>query len=113
MRPNLIDLSHEEFWLVLLNRANHVMRKQRVSEGGLAGTIADPKLIFKIALEHLAHAVILVHNHPSGNTAPSQADRNITDKLCQAGKMLDLPVLDHIIFADHSYLSFADEGYLL
>jgi DNA repair protein RadC len=110
MRPQLQDLPHEEFWIVLLNRANVVMRTEKVSSGGVAGTVADPKMIFKTALEHLASSIILVHNHPSGNRQPSGADISLTKKLKEAGTFLDLPVLDHLIYTDLGYYSFADEG---
>ncbi|QDA59494.1 RadC family protein [Hymenobacter jejuensis] len=112
VRPNLQDLPHEEFWVILLNRANVVMRKQPVSTGGVAGTVADPKVIFKHALEQLASSIILVHNHPSGNRNPSTADIALTRKLKEAGQFLDLPVLDHLIYTDHGYYSFADAGIL-
>jgi DNA repair protein RadC len=85
MRPQLQDLPHEEFWIVLLNRANVVMRTEKVSSGGVAGTVADPKMIFKHALENLASSIILVHNHPSGNRQPSGADISLTKKLREAG----------------------------
>ncbi|MCY7350215.1 MAG: DNA repair protein RadC [Cytophagaceae bacterium] len=112
LRPHLMDLPHEEFWVILLNRANQVIRPVQISAGGVSGTVADPKIIFKAALEHLASAVILGHNHPSGNLQPSQADRDLTRKLKEAGLLLDIPVLDHVILSDRTYLSFADEGYL-
>ena len=112
MKPMLSDLSHEEFWLLLLNRANKVIKKQNISQGGVSGTIADPKLIFNHALNHLASSVILVHNHPSGNTKPSEADKRLTKQLSEAGKLLEIAVLDHIIFTDNSYFSFADENLL-
>jgi len=112
VRPSLMDLPHEEFWVILLNRANVVMRKVAVSQGGVAGTVADPKMIFKEALEQLASSIILVHNHPSGNRQPSAADLALTKKLRQAGDFLDLPVLDHLIYTDRGYYSFADEGVL-
>ncbi len=112
MRPHLSDLPHEEFWIILLSRANVVMRHTAVSQGGVAGTVADPKMIFKEALEHLASSIILVHNHPSGNRQPSGADIQLTKKLKEAGGFLDLPVLDHLIFTDQGYYSFADEGML-
>jgi len=112
VRPNLMDLPHEEFWVILLNRANVVMRKVAISQGGVAGTVADPKMIFKEALEQLASSIILVHNHPSGNRQPSAADLALTKKLRQAGDFLDLPVLDHLIYTDRGYYSFADEGVL-
>jgi DNA repair protein RadC len=112
MAPNLLDLPHEEFWVLLLNRANAVIKKVQISAGGVAGTVADPKIIFKTALENLSSSMILVHNHPSGNLSPSQADKEITKKMKEAGKLLEIPVLDHIIFADKNYYSFADEGIL-
>lgn len=112
MRPHLLDLPHEEFWIILLNRANVVMRKTAISRGGVAGTVADPKMIFKEALEQLASSIILVHNHPSGNRSPSGADIQLTKKLKEAGSFLDLPILDHLIFAEQGYFSFADEGML-
>lgn len=109
MTAELSDLLHEEFWIILLNRANRVMKKIRISEGGTSGTVADAKLIFKYALEELAAALILVHNHPSGNPQPSKHDVELTKNLAEAGKVLDIPVLDHIIFADEEYFSFADK----
>lgn len=112
IKPELWDLPHEEFWLLLLNRANQVVRKERCSTGGVAGTVTDPKIIFKAALQHLASSIILVHNHPSGNLKPSEADLRLTKKLKEAGALLDIPVLDHLIFADGGYYSFADEGIL-
>lgn len=112
MQPHLQDLPHEEFWVMLLNRANVVMRTVSISRGGVAGTVADPKLIFKEALEQLASSIVLVHNHPSGNRNPSAADIALTRKLKEAGQLLDLPVLDHLIFTDQGYHSFADEGML-
>ena len=112
IRPHLMDLPHEEFWVILLNRANVVMRKTAISRGGVAGTVADPKMIFKEALEQLASSIILVHNHPSGNRNPSAADIQLTKKLKEAGNFLDLPILDHLIFAESAYYSFADEGLL-
>lgn len=110
LKPHLSDLSHEEFWIILLNRANDVIKCEKVSSGGVSGTIADPKMIFKIALEHLASGIILAHNHPSGNLNPSQADKDLTKKLKAAGNSLDISVLDHLIFTDKKYYSFADEG---
>lgn len=112
IRPHLLDLPHEEFWIILLNRANAIVKKIQISRGGVAGTVADPKLIFKHALENLASALILVHNHPSGQLKPSTADIALTKKLQAAGKVLDLPILDHLIFTDSSYYSFADEELL-
>ena len=113
MKPHLMDLPHEEFWVVLLNRAHFVLKKAVVSVGGISGTVADPKLIFKTALENLASAIILVHNHPSGNTKPSDSDIVLTRKMKEAGKLLEIPILDHLIFTDSDYYSFADEGRLV
>jgi len=112
MQPFLLDLQNEEFHIILLNRANEIIRTERVSVGGLSGTVADGKVIFKAALEFGSHALILVHNHPSGQTKPSDNDKSLTKKLSEFGKYIDLPVLDHIIFADNGYFSFADNGML-
>ena len=108
--PLLIDLPYEEFWLILLNRSNLVIAKEKISTGGVSGTVVDAKLIFSKALDHLASSVILMHNHPSGNLKPSQADIDITKKLKRAGETLDIAVLDHLIVAEGGYFSFADEG---
>jgi len=110
--PILIDLPHEEFWILLLNRANRVMTRERISIGGVAGTVVDAKMIFKKALEQLASSIVLCHNHPSGNLNPSQADIKITRKLKTAGESLDIAVLDHLIVSEKGYYSFADEGML-
>lgn len=110
IKADLLDIPHEVFWIVLLNRANRVIKKQQISQGGVAGTVADPKIIFKIAVEELASGLILAHNHPSGNLNPSQADLDLTKKLKESGKLLDIQVLDHIIVAGKKYFSFADEG---
>lgn len=112
LKSDLLDLPHEEFWVVLLNRANRVIRKYQVSSGGVAGTVADPKIIFKVALEELASGIILAHNHPSGNLNASQADIDLTRKMKESGKMLEIQVLDHLIIAGRRYMSFADEGIL-
>jgi DNA repair protein RadC len=112
LKADLLDLPHEEFWILLLNRANRVMRKVQVSQGGVAGTVADPKIIFKNALDDLASGIIVAHNHPSGNLSASQADINLTQRLKDGGKLLEIQVLDHLILAGHKYFSFADEGLL-
>lgn len=106
----LTDLYHEEFWLLMLNKANEVVAREKLSAGGMAGTVADVKLAFKIALDARASAIIAVHNHPSGNLKPSEADISLTKKLKEAGKILDLPLLDHLIVSERGYYSFADEG---
>ncbi len=108
--PLIGDLPYEEFWSILLNRGHKVNRSVCVSEGSVSGTVADPKKIFKLALENNASAIILCHNHPSGNISPSPNDHKITKKCREAGSFLDLPVLDHLIVCSDRYYSFADEG---
>lgn len=108
--PDLSDLNYEEFWVIFLNRANQVIGKQNVSKGGVSGTVVDPKVVFKMAVQFPASGIILAHNHPSGNLKPSQADHQLTRKLMDAGKSLDIPVLDHLIIGDRDYFSFVDEG---
>lgn len=108
--PKLQDLSTEEFWILLLNRQNEIIELKQVSQGGVAGTVVDPKVIFKIALQALASGIILSHNHPSGNLKPSKADLDITKKLKTAGQSLEINVLDHLIISEQGYYSFADEG---
>lgn len=106
----LSDLAHEEFWILLLNRNNVVIDKVMISQGGLSGTVIDVRLILKMALDKLACSIILCHNHPSGNLVPSEADKDITRKIKEAGKHMDIPVLDHLIIGNGSYFSFADDG---
>lgn len=110
MKADLLDEPVEHFFLILLSRSNQVIRKIRISQGGTAGTVVDSKLVFKAALEHLAQSIILVHNHPSGNLKPSSQDISLTQRLVKTGRELDLPVLDHVIFTDSGYFSFADEA---
>lgn len=110
--PLLSDLSHEEFWVLLLNRANRVIGKSQVSKGGVAGTVVDPKMVYRRAIENTASALVFCHNHPSGNLSPSEADIQLTRKLTDAGKLFDIQVLDHVIIAADRYYSFADEGRL-
>src|ERR1035437_4364265 len=100
----------EEFYILLLNRANKVLGWYKVSEGGMSGTVVDPKLIFSTALKGLASSIILSHNHPSGNLKPSEQDITLTKRLKQAGELLEIPVLDHLILSSEGYYSFADEG---
>ncbi len=109
-QPILGDLEHEEFWLLLLNRANRVLGRFKVSQGGLSGTVIDTRIIMKKAIDNLASSIIVCHNHPSGNKQPSDADVKITEKLKKATGMLEIKLLDHVIIADKSYFSFADEG---
>lgn len=100
----------EEFIMISLNRANKVIGYYKVSKGGMTGTIADPKVIFTMALNSGATSIIVAHNHPSGNLQPSPQDRQITTKLINAGELLDIKVLDHIILTSNRYYSFLDEG---
>jgi DNA repair protein RadC len=111
--PLLGDLEHEEFWLLMLNRANKVIGRFKVSQGGLSGTVIDTRIILKKALDNLASSIIVCHNHPSGNNQPSDADVKITEKLKKAAGILEIKLLDHIIIADKSYFSFADEGLII
>jgi DNA repair protein RadC len=100
----------ESFKVLFLNRANRVMGVYSLSHGGMTGTVADPKLVFIAALKAAACNIILAHNHPSGNLTPSSADISLTEKMVQAGKFLDINVLDHLIVTTDGYLSFADDG---
>jgi DNA repair protein RadC len=103
----------EQFKILLLNRCNNVLGIYEVSTGGVSGTVADPKLVFAAALKANASNIILCHNHPSGNMKPSRADELLTQKMKDAGKCLDLPVVDHLIISsEEGYYSFADEGLL-
>jgi len=104
------DLSYEVFKILLLNRANLVTKIETISIGGVAGTVVDPKKIFKLALAEGASSIILTHNHPSGNLSPSSADISITKKLVDAGTTLDINVLDHLIISENGFFSFLDEG---
>lgn len=112
MLPLLGDLPHEEFWLLLLNRANVVIRKEQISIGGLSSTVVDVKKILKLTIENLATSIIICHNHPSGNLQPSHADHNITQQIKEAAQLIDTNLLDHIIVTDNGYYSFADEDRL-
>lgn len=109
IKADFTDLPHEEFWIILLNRANAFMSKHFLSKGGQSGTVIDPKIVFKVAIEQQAAYIILVHNHPSGNLKPSEADIKVTKRLKEAGLFLELPIYDHLIVNDHDFLSFADE----
>ena len=109
-QPVLSDLVHEEFWILLLNRANRVIDNIRISQGGISGTVIDVRIILKHALDRLASGIILCHNHPSGNLKPSDADMKITSKIRDSCRTMDLHLLDHLIIADNSYFSFSDEG---
>lgn len=104
------DKEHEEFYAVMLSRANKIKSIELISKGGISGTIADGKIIYKKALAVSASAIVLCHNHPSGNLQPSQADIDLTKKMVEFGKFIDLHVLDHLIVTNEHYFSFADEG---
>lgn len=112
MQPIIGELEHEEFWIIYLNNSNKVIQKQLLSKGGITGTLVDVRLVLKIALEAGATALILAHNHPSGTLKPSDADKQITQKLKQAALSLDIKVLDHLIITEKAYFSFADESIL-
>ena len=112
MHPLLGDLSHEEFWVIYLNNSNKVLDKLQLSKGGMTGTLVDTRIALKRALEVGAISLALVHNHPSGTLQPSEADKQVTQKLATASKSLDLRVIDHLIITEKGYFSFADEGVL-
>lgn len=110
LSDQLLDLQHEEFHVLYLNRGNRLLSCEQISKGGLSGTVADGKLIFHRALQLKASGMILAHNHPSGQLRPSEADLRLTSSLVSFGNYIDLPVLDHLIFCDNEYFSFADAG---
>lgn len=110
VKPYLSDMQHEECWAIYLNQASRVIRKQRISTGGLASTQVDIRLVLKEALKTDATSMILVHNHPSGNIRPSSDDDRLTQSLFQASKTLNIRMLDHVIYSDNGYYSYADEG---
>ena len=108
--PLIAELAHEEFWILMMNRSNRCIRKQKISQGGLSGTVIDIRLILKYSLELLASSLIICHNHPSGNLNPSDADNRITKKIQESARLMDIQLLDHIIVGDNSYFSYADNG---
>lgn len=112
LKSSFIDLDHEQFYVLFLSRSNKILGKEQISRGGLSGTVADGKIIFQKALEMKSSAIILAHNHPSGQLKPSQADIRLTKQLVDFGKLIDLHILDHLIITDNNYFSFADEGML-
>jgi DNA repair protein RadC len=109
-QPILSDLQHEEFWVLFLNRSNRVIGRMKLSQGGISGTVTDVRLVLKKAIETLASGIIVCHNHPSGNLNPSESDSKITQKIKEAGTLLDVQLLDHLIISDKDYYSFADNG---
>jgi len=112
LRPKMIDLPHEEFWVMLLSRSLKITEAYKVSQGGITGTIVDVKIIFKKAIQSYASSIIVAHNHPSGNLNPSEQDIEITKKIKQAGEIVDIKLLDHLIITDNNYFSFSDRGIL-
>lgn len=112
MQPILEDLNHEEFWVIYLNNSNKIIKKIALSKGGITGTLVDIRLLFKIAIEHTAVSIILCHNHPSNKLQPSNEDLKITKKIKEAGTILDIKLLDHLIITKTGYFSFADENIL-
>ncbi|HKJ06344.1 MAG TPA: JAB domain-containing protein, partial [Flavobacteriaceae bacterium] len=110
MKPIIADLNYEEFWVLYLNNSNKIMYKAQLSKGGITGTLVDVRLVFKKAVELFSTAIILCHNHPSGKLKPSQSDKHLTAKMVNAGKALDIKVLDHIIITENDYFSFTDEN---
>lgn len=111
-QPLLSDLSHEEFWILYLNRSNKVVSRIKLSQGGISGTVTDVRIVMKKAIECLASGIILCHNHPSGNLNPSESDSKITQKIKEAGTLMDIQLLDHLIISEKDYYSFADNGLL-
>jgi DNA repair protein RadC len=109
-QAELAEKKYEGFWLLLLDRSNKIVGQEKISEGGTSGTVADPKRIFKAAIDRHASSIILCHNHPSGNVEPSQADISLTKKMIHAGSLLDIQILDHVIVGEENYFSFADEN---
>ena len=112
LHVSMEDLPHEEVWVLYLNRANKVIEKRKLHQGGVAGTVMDVKIILKEALSRLACAMIIAHNHPSGNTVPSTEDTRITKRIKEAGDIIEVKLLDHLIIGEKQYYSFADEGQL-
>lgn len=112
IHSTISDIAHEEFWVLFLNRSNHLIEKYKLSQGGISGTVIDVRLILKKALELLASSLIICHNHPSGNLQPSENDKKITDKIMTAARQMDIKLLDHLIIFDNAYFSFSDEGLL-
>lgn len=111
-RYRLQDLTHEEFWVLYLNTACRVLDSQLIGRGGNDFTPVDIRTILRFALQNKAHSLVLIHNHPSGTRSPSQADRQLTDKIFEAAKLMDIHLNDHLIFTDDSYFSFRDDGLL-
>ncbi|MDF2550821.1 MAG: hypothetical protein K0R77_96 [Chryseobacterium sp.] len=112
LKLHLADLRTEEFWAIFLNQSNKVIHISRLTQGGINQSIVDIRIVFKTALDHFATGIIISHNHPSGNLKPSDEDIQITKKIKEAGNLMNVQLLDHLIITQKSYLSFADEGLL-
>ena len=112
LQKRLSDLPHEEFWVLILNRANQVIKEEYLSKGGISGTVVDVRLVCKSAIENNASGLVIAHNHPSGQLLPSEQDKKITKKLNEALQTFEISLLDHLIIGDQNYYSFADEGLL-
>ncbi|WP_209390643.1 DNA repair protein RadC [Chryseobacterium sp. RR2-3-20] len=112
LKIHLSDLRTEEFWAVFLNQSNKVIHFSQLTQGGISQSIVDVRILFKTALEHFSTGLIIAHNHPSGNKKPSAEDISITKKIKDAGNLMNIQLLDHLIITQNSYLSFADEGLL-
>jgi DNA repair protein RadC len=110
MQPIIGELAHEEFWVLYLNNSNKIIYKNQLSSGGITGTLVDVRILFKKALELSAIAIVLCHNHPSGSLKPSKSDVDLTKKIQEAGKILDIKILDHLLITEKAYFSFADSN---
>ncbi len=110
MYPLLNDILHEQFWVLFLNNSNKILRKEKIAQGGITSTTVDLRIIFKAAVDYQAVSIILCHNHPSGNINPSLSDKKLTNRIIDAGKILSIKILDHIIISNNKFYSFADEG---
>lgn len=111
-KPYLSDLQTEEFWAVFVNQSNKIIHFSQMTTGGITQSVVDVRTLFKVALEHYATSIFVAHNHPSGNLKPSTEDIRITQQILEAGKILNIKLLDHLIVTQNSYFSFADEGML-
>lgn len=112
LKNHLSDLRTEEFWAIFLNQSNKIIHIAQLTQGGISQSIVDVRILFKTALEHFSTGIIIAHNHPSGNLKPSREDIEITQKVKEAGKLLTIQLLDHLIITQNSYFSFSDEGLL-
>jgi len=110
--PYLSDLRTEEFWALFLNQKNNLVYKAQISRGGIASTLVDVRVLFKLALEHMAVSIIVAHNHPTGNLKPSEADIKLTNNIKKAGEILNITLLDHLIIGEQDFFSFREQHLL-